>query len=47
MATAKTRVGPQSGSAENGEDIKTVATTGPIKVAVIEDNERLRQALFF
>jgi len=47
MATAKTRVGPQSGSAENGEDIKTVATTGPIRVAVIEDNERLRQALFF
>src|SRR5208282_6650936 len=40
-------VGPQSGSAENGEDIKTVATTGPIRVAVIEDNERLRQALFF
>ena len=47
MATAKTRVGPQSGSAENGEDIKTVATIGPIKVAAIEDNERLRQALFF
>ncbi|HKM47892.1 MAG TPA: response regulator [Terriglobales bacterium] len=47
MATAKTRVGPQRGSAEDGEDIKTVATTGPIRVAVIEDDERVRQALFF
>ena len=47
MATAKTRVGPQSGSAEDGEDIKTVAATGPIRVAVIEDDERMRQALFF
>jgi len=47
MATAKTRVGPQSGSAEDGEDIKTVKTTGPIRVAIIEDNERVRQALFF
>ena len=47
MATAKTRIGPQSGSAEDGEDIKTVAATGPIRVAVIEDDERMRQALFF
>jgi FixJ family two-component response regulator len=47
MATAKTRVGPQSGSAEDGENIKTDATTGPIRVAIIEDNERVRQALFF
>ncbi len=47
MATAKTRVGPQSGSTEDGDDIKTVKTTGPIRVAIIEDNERVRQALFF
>src|SRR5208282_4509551 len=47
MATAKTRVGPQSGSAEDGEEVKTVATTGPIRVAIVEDDERVRQALFF
>jgi len=47
MATAKARVGPQGGSAEDGENIKTVATTAPIRVAIIEDNERMRQALFF
>ena len=47
MATAKARVGLQSGSADDREDIKTVATTAPIRVAVIEDNERVRQALFF
>ena len=43
MATAKTRVGSQSG----GEDIQTVATTGPIRVAIIEDDDRMRQALLF
>ena len=47
MATAKARVGPQGGSAEDGENIKTVAMTAPIRVAIIEDNERMRQALFF
>ena len=47
MATAKTRVGPQSGSAEDGEDLKTVKTTGSIRVTIIEDNERVRQALCF
>ena len=47
MATAKTRVGSQSGSAKAGEDVKTVATAGRIRVAIIEDNERMRQALFF
>ncbi len=47
MATAKTRVGPESGSAEDAEGIKTVAATRPIRVAIIEDNERVRQALFF
>ena len=47
MATAKTRVGPQSGSADDGEDIKTVATTGPIRVAIVEDDERVRHALLF
>jgi FixJ family two-component response regulator len=43
MATAKIRVGPQNASA----DIKTVATTGRIRVAIVEDDERVRQALFF
>ena len=47
MATAKARLGPQNGNAEDAENIKTVATTAPIRVAIIEDNERVRQALFF
>ncbi len=47
MATANARVGPHGGSAEDRENIKTVATSGPIRVAIIEDNERVRQALFF
>jgi FixJ family two-component response regulator len=47
MATAKARVGPQSGSAENDQGIKTVATTGRIRVAIVEDDERVRKALFF
>lgn len=47
MATAKTRVGPECGSAEDAEGIKTVVATRPIRVAIIEDNERVRQALFF
>lgn len=47
MATAKTRGGPQNGSVEDREDIKPVAATGPIRVAIVEDTERVRQALFF
>lgn len=47
MATAKTRVGPECGSVEDAEGIKTVVATRPIRVAIIEDNERVRQALFF
>ncbi len=47
MATAKTRVGPQSAGAEDREDVKPVAATGPIRVAIVEDTERVRQALFF
>jgi FixJ family two-component response regulator len=45
--TAKTRVGPQSSSAEDVQDTRTVATTGRIRVAIIEDDERVRQALVF
>ena len=47
MATAKTRVGAQSDGAEDREDIKPVAPTRPIRVAIVEDTERVRQALFF
>ena len=47
MATAKTRVGAQSAGAEDREDIKPAAPTGPIRVAIVEDTERVRHALFF
>ncbi len=47
MATAKTRVGAQSAGAEDREDIKPAAATGPIRVAIVEDTERVRHALFF
>ncbi len=44
---AKIRVESQSNGAEDAADIKTVATSGPIRTAVIEDDDRMRQALFF
>ena len=47
MATAKTRVGPESGSAEDAEGIKTVAATRPIRVAIIEDDETGTAGPFF
>jgi len=47
VSIAKTRFGPQNGRAEDVRDIKTDAATGLIKVAIIEDDESLRQALSF
>ena len=46
MATTGAIAGPQSSRAENG-DIKAVVTTGRVRVAVIEDEERVRNALVF
>ncbi len=43
--TANTQVSPQTGSAKNSRG--TVATTGLIRVAIIEDEERVRHALAF
>ena len=47
VPTAKTRVGPRSSSVEDVRDIKTIAMTERIRVAIIEDDERVRQALVF
>jgi len=47
MATARVIAGPQTSRAENGHDIKAVATTVNIKVAIIEDEENVRNALVF
>lgn len=41
------RVGPQSGSAQGVHDGPAVGTTDRIKVAIVEDDERVRQALAF
>lgn len=41
-----TRVGPQSGGAKNVQD-RAVGTTDRIRVAIVEDDERVRQALVF
>ena len=47
VPTAEALRGPQSSSVEEIREIKTVATTGRIRVAIIEDDERVRQALVF
>ena len=47
MATAKPRVGPQSAGAKSVPDIKTLASPERIRVAVIEDEDSVRQALSF
>jgi len=47
MASARVIAGPQSSSAENLHDIKAVARGGLIRIAVIEDEERVRNALIF
>ncbi len=47
VLTAENLVGPQHRSAEDVQDIKIVATPERIRVAIIEDDERVRQALVF
>jgi FixJ family two-component response regulator len=46
-ATVKSCVTPQSRSAKDVPDIRTDATTERIRVAVIEDDERVQQAIAF
>ncbi len=46
-ATVKARVGPQNGTGEDVRDITPETTSARIKVAVIEDDESVRQALSF
>jgi len=47
VASAKPRIGSQSSAAKGVQDIKSQATTERIRVAVIEDDESVRQALSF
>src|SRR5713101_1346085 len=47
MRSAETLVRPQSIRAENGHDSKTVAANGRVRVAIIEDEESVRNALVF
>ena len=47
MPTAKARVGPQSVGAKGVQEIKPQATSERIRVAVIEDDDSVRQALSF
>jgi FixJ family two-component response regulator len=46
-ATVKTRLGLQNGNAQDVSAFRTIAATGPVRVAIIEDDERVRQALVF
>jgi FixJ family two-component response regulator len=46
-ATVKTRMGPQNGFSKNVQDIRTDANSGRIRVAIVEDDERVRQAIAF
>jgi FixJ family two-component response regulator len=46
-STLKTRVGPQIGSAKDAQPGTADATTGRIRVALIEDDERVRRAIEF
>ncbi len=47
MSLAQTSIRAQSSSAREIRDVKTLATTKMIRVAIIEDDQRLRQALIF
>src|SRR5579863_3318534 len=47
MRTVATPARPRSAKAGNVGDIKTAATTGRIRVAIIEDDDRARNALVF
>ena len=47
MLTAKIRVGPHNGSHQDPQDIKTQTTTERVRVALIDDEECVRQAVAF
>jgi FixJ family two-component response regulator len=47
VRTTETLVRPQSITPENVHDIKTVGSTGRIRIAIIEDEESVRNALVF
>ena len=47
MRSVETLARPQSSGAKNVRNIRTIATNGCTKVALIEDNERVRNALIF
>jgi FixJ family two-component response regulator len=47
VPTAKTRIGSHNGSSQELPDIQTQATTERMRVALIEDEESVRQALAF
>jgi len=47
VRTPETLVRPQSITRENVHDIKTVSTPGSIRIAIIEDDESVRNALVF
>jgi len=46
-STVATRVGPKNGRAKDVPDVVTEATTGRFRVAIIEDDQRVRQAIAF
>ena len=47
MSTAKIFVGPHNGSQQDARNVKTQADTERIRVALIEDEESVRQAVSF
>jgi two-component system response regulator FixJ len=47
VVTAKTRIGSHNGRPQDLPDVKTRATTERMRVALIEDEESVRQALSF
>jgi FixJ family two-component response regulator len=46
-ATIEARVGPHNGSTKNVQNIRTDVPTGRIRVAAVDDDERVRQAIAF
>ena len=47
MGTGRARVGPQSVAAQGVQDIKPESTSERIRIAIIEDDDSVRQALSF
>jgi len=45
--TAKVHIGPETGHAKFRSDLTSASPIGRVRVAIIEDDDRLRQALFF